>query len=207
MTIKIKICGITNIDDALNASLLGADALGFVFVGKSPRYITPLNTSIIIDALPPFISKVGLFVNPSKEEVEDAIRVAKFDLLQFHGDENEEFCNQFNLPYIKAISVKSEVNLVEYETNYNSASALLLDTYSEKARGGTGTTFDWNLIPAEESKPLIIAGGLNNENITDLLRHTTPYAVDVSGGVEVLKGKKDYKKMENFILGVRNATL
>ena len=207
MTIKIKICGITNIEDALNASLLGADALGFVFVGKSPRYITPLNTSIIIDALPPFISKVGLFVNPSKEEVEDAIRVAKFDLLQFHGDENEEFCNQFNLPYIKAISIKSEVNLVEYETNYNSASALLLDTYSEKARGGTGTTFDWNLIPAEESKPLIIAGGLNNENITDLLRHTTPYAVDVSGGVEVLKGKKDYKKMENFILGVRNATL
>jgi len=207
MTIKIKICGITNIEDALNASLLGADALGFVFVGKSPRYITPLNTSIIIDALPPFISKVGLFVNPSKEEVEDAIRVAKFDLLQFHGDENEEFCNQFNLPYIKAISVKGEVNLVEYETNYNSASALLLDTYSEKARGGTGTTFDWNLIPAEESKPLIIAGGLNNENITDLLRHTTPYAVDVSGGVEVLKGKKDYKKMENFILGVRNATL
>ena len=207
MTIKIKICGITNIEDALNASLLGADALGFVFVGKSPRYITPLNTSIIIDALPPFISKVGLFVNPSKEEVEDAIRVAKFDLLQFHGDENEEFCNQFNLPYIKAISVKSEVNLVEYETNYNSASALLLDTYSEKARGGTGTTFDWNLIPAEESKPLIIAGGLNNENITDLLRHATPYAVDVSGGVEVLKGKKDYKKMENFILGVRNATL
>ena len=207
MTIKIKICGITNIEDALNASLLGADALGFVFVGKSPRYITPLNTSIIIDALPPFISKVGLFVNPSKEEVEDAIRVAKFDHLQFHGDENEEFCNQFNLPYIKAISVKSEVNLVEYETNYNSASALLLDTYSEKARGGTGTTFDWNLIPAEESKPLIIAGGLNNENITDLLRHTTPYAVDVSGGVEVLKGKKDYKKMENFILGVRNATL
>tara|TARA_B110000858_G_scaffold180501_1_gene218124 strand:- start:292 stop:915 length:624 start_codon:yes stop_codon:yes gene_type:complete len=207
MTIKIKICGITNIEDALNASLLGADALGFVFVGKSPRYITPLNTSIIIDALPPFISKVGLFVNPSKEEVEDAIRVAKFDLLQFHGDENEEFCNQFNLPYIKAISVKSEVNLVEYETNYNSASALLLDTYSEKARGGTGTTFDWNLIPAEESKPLIIAGGLNNENITDLLRHTTPYAVDVSGGVELLKGKKDYKKMENFILGVRNATL
>ena len=207
MTIKIKICGITNIEDALNASLLGADALGFVFVGKSPRYITPLNTSIIIDALPPFISKVGLFVNPSKEEVEDAIRVAKFDLLQFHGDENEEFCNQFNLPYIKAISVKSEVNLVEYETNYNSASALLLDTYSEKARGGTGTTFDWNLIPAEESKPLIIAGGLNNENITDLLGHATPYAVDVSGGVEVLKGKKDYKKMENFILGVRNATL
>ncbi|MDC0877862.1 phosphoribosylanthranilate isomerase [Methylophilaceae bacterium] len=207
MTIKIKICGITNIEDALNASLLGADALGFVFVGKSPRYITPLNTPIIIDALPPFISKVGLFVNPSKEEVEDAIRVAKFDLLQFHGDENEEFCNQFNLPYIKAFSVKSEVNLVEYETNYNSASALLLDTYSEKARGGTGTTFDWNLIPAEESKPLIIAGGLNNENITDLLGHTTPYAVDVSGGVEVLKGKKDYKKMENFILGVRNATL
>ncbi len=207
MIVKIKICGITNFEDALNASRLGADALGFVFVENSPRYITPHDAAPIINKLPPFINKVGLFVNPSKQEVEDAARIANFDLLQFHGDESEEFCNQFNLPYIKAISIKTDVNLLEYSRQYASASALLLDAYSEEVRGGTGKTFDWNLIPKEGSIPLIVAGGLNNENIADLLRQVMPYAVDVSGGVEISKGQKDCKKMEDFILGVRNATL
>ena len=146
-------------------------------------------------------------MDPSKQEVEDAARIANFDLLQFHGDESEGFCNQFNLPYIKAISVKTDVNLLEYSRKYASASALLLDAYSEEARGGTGKTFDWNLIPKEGSIPLIVAGGLNNENIADLLRQVMPYAVDVSGGVEISKRQKDCKKMEDFILGVRNATL
>jgi phosphoribosylanthranilate isomerase len=207
MIVKIKICGITNFEDALNASRLGADALGFVFVENSPRYITPHDAAHIINKLPPFINKVGLFVDPSKQEVEDAARIANFDLLQFHGDESEGFCNQFNLPYIKAISVKTDVNLLEYSRQYASASALLLDAYSEEARGGTGKTFDWNLIPKEGSIPLIVAGGLNNENIADLLRQVMPYAVDVSGGVEISKRQKDCKKMEDFILGVRNATL
>jgi phosphoribosylanthranilate isomerase len=207
MIVKIKICGITNFEDALNASLLGADALGFVFVENSPRYIKPHDAAHIINKLPPFINKVGLFVDPSKQEVEDAARIANFDLLQFHGDESEGFCNQFNLPYIKAISVKTDVNLLEYSRQYASASALLLDAYSEEARGGTGKTFDWNLIPKEGSIPLIVAGGLNNENIADLLRQVMPYAVDVSGGVEISKRQKDCKKMEDFILGVRNATL
>lgn len=207
MIVKIKICGITNFEDALNASRFGADALGFVFVENSPRYITPHDAAHIINKLPPFINKVGLFVDPSKQEVEDAARIANFDLLQFHGDESEGFCNQFNLPYIKAISVKTDVNLLEYSRQYASASALLLDAYSEEARGGTGKTFDWNLIPKEGSIPLIVAGGLNNENIADLLRQVMPYAVDVSGGVEISKRQKDCKKMEDFILGVRNATL
>jgi len=207
MIVKIKICGITNFEDALNASRLGADALGFVFVENSPRYITPHDAAHIINKLPPFINKVGLFVDPSKQEVEDAARIANFDLLQFHGDESEGFCNQFNLPYIKAISVKTDVNLLEYSRQYASASALLLDAYSEEARGGTGKTFDWNLIPKEGSIPLIVAGGLNNENIADLLRQVMPYAVGVSGGVEISKRQKDCKKMEDFILGVRNATL
>ena len=207
MIVKIKICGITNFEDALNASRLGADALGFVFVENSPRYIKPHDAAHIINKLPPFINKVGLFVDPSKKEVEDAARIANFDLLQFHGDESEGFCNQFNLPYIKAISVKTDVNLLEYSRKYASASALLLDAYSEEARGGTGKTFDWNLIPKEGSIPLIVAGGLNNENIADLLRQVMPYAVDVSGGVEISKRQKDCKKMEDFILGVRNATL
>ncbi|MBT5429049.1 MAG: phosphoribosylanthranilate isomerase [Rhodospirillaceae bacterium] len=207
MIVKIKICGITNFEDALNASRLGADALGFVFVENSPRYIKPHDAAHIINKLPPFINKVGLFVDPSKQEVEDAARIANFDLLQFHGDESEGFCNQFNLPYIKAISVKTDVNLLEYSRKYASASALLLDAYSEEARGGTGKTFDWNLIPKEGSIPLIVAGGLNSENIADLLRQVMPYAVDVSGGVEISKRQKDCKKMEDFILGVRNATL
>ena len=207
MIVKIKICGITNFEDALNASRLGADALGFVFVENSPRYIKPHDAAHIINKLPPFINKVGLFVDPSKQEVEDAARIANFDLLQFHGDESEGFCNQFNLTYIKAISVKTDVNLLEYSRKYASASALLLDAYSEEARGGTGKTFDWNLIPKEGSIPLIVAGGLNNENIADLLRQVMPYAVDVSGGVEISKRQKDCKKMEDFILGVRNATL
>lgn len=207
MIVKIKICGITNFEDALNASRLGADALGFVFVENSPRYIKPHDAAHIINKLLPFINKVGLFVDPSKQEVEDAARIANFDLLQFHGDESEGFCNQFNLPYIKAISVKTDVNLLEYSRQYASASALLLDAYSEEARGGTGKTFDWNLIPKEGSIPLIVAGGLNNENIADLLRQVMPYAVDVSGGVEISKRQKDCKKMEDFILGVRNATL
>ena len=207
MIVKIKMCGITNFEDALNASRLGADALGFVFVENSPRYIKPHDAAHIINKLPPFINKVGLFVDPSKQEVEDAARIANFDLLQFHGDESEGFCNQFNLPYIKAISVKTDVNLLEYSRKYASASALLLDAYSEEARGGTGKTFDWNLIPKEGSIPLIVAGGLNNENIADLLRQVMPYAVDVSGGVEISKRQKDCKKMEDFILGVRNATL
>ena len=194
MIVKIKICGITNFEDALNASRLGADALGFVFVENSPRYIKPHDAAHIINKLPPFINKVGLFVDPSKQEVEDAARIANFDLLQFHGDESEGFCNQFNLPYIKAISVKTDVNLLEYSRKYASASALLLDAYSEEARGGTGKTFDWNLIPKEGSIPLIVAGGLNNENIADLLRQVMPYAVDVSGGVEISKRQKDCKK-------------
>ena len=207
MIVKIKICGITNFEDALNASRLGADALGFVFVENSPRYIKPHDAAHIINKLPPFINKVGLFVDPSKQEVEDAARIANFDLLQFHGDESEGFCNQFNLPYIKAISVKTDVNLLEYSRKYASASALLLDAYSEEARGGTGKTFDWNLIPKEGSIPLIVAGGLNNENIADLLRQVMPYAVDVSGGIERSKGLKDYELMKNFILGVTNASL
>ena len=121
MIVKIKICGITNFEDALNASRLGADALGFVFVENSPRYIKPHDAAHIINKLPPFINKVGLFVDPSKQEVEDAARIANFDLLQFHGDESEGFCNQFNLPYIKAISVKTDVNLLEYSRQYASA--------------------------------------------------------------------------------------
>ena len=207
MMIKVKICGITNLNDALHAAELGADALGFVFVEDSPRFIKPIDASKIISRLPPFLSKVGLFVNPSIDEVKQVINLCHFDLIQFHGDESPTFCEQFNLPYIKAISVENELSLVEYEKEYKSASAFLLDSFSKDARGGTGNIFDWNLIPQNISKPIIVAGGLNKGNLNELFNKKKPYAVDVSSGVESHKGKKDYNMMQEFILGVRNATL
>ena len=205
--IKVKICGITNLNDALHAAELGADALGFVFVKDSSRFIKPIDASKIICRLPPFLRKVSLFVNPSKDEVKQVINMCHFDLIQFHGDESPSFCEQFNLPYIKAISVENELSLVEYEKEYESASAFLLDGFSEDARGGTGNIFDWNLIPQNISKPIIVAGGLNKGNLNELFIKNKPYAVDVSSGVESHKGKKDYNMMQEFILGVRNATL
>lgn len=207
MTIKVKICGINCLEDALNASELGADALGFVFVKDTPRYIKPHEASQIICQLPPFLSKVGLFVNSTQDEIEEVISICNLDFIQFHGEEDVSFCEQFNLPYIKAIAVKSDLNLVEYSRAYKSASALLFDTFSKNASGGTGHTFDWNLIPPNLPKPIIIAGGLTGSNLGELFRKIIPYAVDVSSGVEGHKGKKDYTMMKDFILGVRNASL
>lgn len=207
MTVKIKICGITRVEDAVNASKLGADALGFVFVENTPRYISPSEASIIMNKIPPFVNKIGLFVNPQPKDVEKAKEVCNFNLIQFHGDESPSFCEQFNLPYIKAISVKEGINLLEYEYKYNTASAFLLDTFSQKVRGGSGKTFDWNLIPKNLSKPIVVAGGLRKENLVELFKVITPYAVDVSSGVESGKGIKEYQMMKDFILGVKNASL
>ena len=205
MITKVKFCGITNLQDAISAAELGADALGFVFYPKSPRFISPKNAKEIIKKLPPFISMVGLFVNQSKSEVEEVIKDCPLNLLQFHGDENEAFCKQYNLPYIKAISMKSDVDLLKCVQEYNSAKALLLDTFSKDARGGSGEVFDWKMIPPNTLKPIIVAGGLTPENVQTLLEVISPYGVDVSSGIEINKGLKDYKLMKKFILGVTNA--
>ena len=205
MITKVKFCGITNLQDAISAAELGADALGFVFYPKSPRFISPKNAKEIIKKLPPFISMVGLFVNQSKSEVEEVIKGCPLNLLQFHGDENESFCKQYNLPYIKAISMKSDVDLLKCIQEYNSAKALLLDTFSKVARGGSGEVFDWKMIPPNTLKPIIVAGGLTPENVQTLLEVISPYGVDVSSGIEINKGLKDYKLMKKFILGVTNA--
>ena len=205
MITKVKFCGITNLQDAISAAELGADALGFVFYPKSPRFISPKNAKEIIKKLPPFISMVGLFVNQSKSEVEEVIKGCPLNLLQFHGDENESFCKQYNLPYIKAISMKSDVDLLECIQEYNSAKALLLDTFSKVARGGSGEVFDWKMIPPNTLKPIIVAGGLTPDNVQTLLEVISPYGVDVSSGIEINKGLKDYKLMKKFILGVTNA--
>ena len=207
MRTRVKICGITKKKDALFASNLGVDALGFVFYKDSPRYIDPIDAGKIISCLHPFVLRVGLFVNNDAAFVRDSIIKSKINFLQFHGDESEEYCNQFNLPYIKAISMKEDINLLECCNNYKSASALLLDTFSKKLKGGTGTVFDWKKIPRKLSLPLIIAGGLNSENIISLIKIVKPFCVDVSGGVESSKGVKDEKKMKDFMIGVNDATL
>jgi len=207
MRTKIKICGITNPKNALDAVDLGVDALGFVFFEESPRYIEPKKARKIINLLPLFVLRVGLFVNASKEEVLSAISDSSVNVLQFHGDEDEQFCNQFNLPYIKAISFQDGVNLLEYCKLFTSSSAILIDTYSENMRGGTGKTFNWDLLPKELPLPLIIAGGLDSGNVSSLINSINPYGVDVSGGVESDKGIKDYTMMKNFVLGVHNATV
>tara|TARA_B110000196_G_scaffold153871_1_gene132506 strand:+ start:171 stop:794 length:624 start_codon:yes stop_codon:yes gene_type:complete len=207
MRTKIKICGITNSKNALDAVDLGVDALGFVFFGESPRYIEPKKARKIINLLPLFVLRVGLFVNASKEEVLSAISDSSVNVLQFHGDEDEQFCNQFNLPYIKAISFQDGVNLLEYCKLFTSSSAILIDTYSENMKGGTGKTFNWDLLPKELPLPLIVAGGLDSGNVSSLINSINPYGVDVSGGVESDKGIKDYTMMKNFVLGVHNATV
>ena len=207
MRTKIKICGITNSKNALDAVDLGVDALGFVFFGESPRYIEPKKARKIINLLPSFVLRVGLFVNTSKEEVLSAISDSSVNVLQFHGDEDEQFCNQFNLPYIKATSFLDGVNLLEYCKLFTSSSAILIDTYSENMRGGTGKTFNWDLLPKELPLPLIVAGGLDSGNVSSLINSINPYGVDVSGGVESDKGIKDYTMMKNFVLGVHNATV
>ena len=207
MRTKIKICGITKLSNALEAVKLGVDALGFVFFRDSPRYIEPKKAREIIDLLPSFISRVGLFVNASKEEVLLAISESRVNMLQFHGDEDEYFCNQFDLPYIKAISFKDGINLLEYCHSYSSCSAILVDAYCRNMRGGTGKTFNWDLLPNDLPLPLIIAGGLDSDNVSSLINSVNPYGVDVSGGVELDKGIKDHKMMKNFVLGVNNATI
>ena len=207
MKTKVKICGITNLKNALEATEIGADALGFVFFKDSPRYIEPKEARKIISKLPAFVLRVGLFVNASKEEVLSAISDSKVNMLQFHGDEDENFCNQFNLPYIKAIAFTDSLNLLEYCRLYDSSAAILIDTFSNHKRGGTGKTFNWNLFPKKLPLPVIIAGGLDSSNVQTLINIINPYGVDVSSGVEQKKGIKDYNKMKNFVLGVNDATL
>jgi phosphoribosylanthranilate isomerase len=196
---RVKICGITRQEDAWAAIDAGADALGFVFYATSPRAVTASQAQAIMKTLPPYISKVGLFVNAAAAEVQQVVAETSLDCLQFHGDEAADYCEKFNLPYYKAIRVKPELNLIQCELDFASASALLLDTFSEKAVGGTGQTFDWTLIPAGMQKPVILAGGLNPDNVTQALQQVQPYAVDVSGGVEAQKGIKSQEKITAFM--------
>ena len=199
MRTRVKICGITNPQDALNAIQFGAHAIGLVFYAASPRFVTIAQAQKIVAAIPPFVTVVALFVNASEAEMNEVTSNVRIDLLQFHGDEKAAECERIKLPYIKAIRVKNDTNLLQYEVEFHSAKALLLDTYSEVAFGGTGHTFDWKLIPDNMRKPIILAGGLNAENVADAIKQVQPYAVDVSGGVEASKGIKDVAKIAAFM--------
>jgi phosphoribosylanthranilate isomerase len=196
---RVKICGITRPEDALAAVKHGADAIGLVFYAPSPRNVSIEQAEQIVAALPPYVSAVGLFVNAAPMEIESVLKRVRLDCLQFHGDETPTECAQINMPYYKAVRVKTDTNLLQYEADYHQAKALLLDAYSEQAFGGTGQVFDWHLIPKNLSLPVVLAGGLTAENVANAIMQVKPYAVDVSGGVEMSKGIKDEAKIASFM--------
>ncbi|WLQ15493.1 phosphoribosylanthranilate isomerase [Hahella aquimaris] len=197
--VRCKICGILELEHALAVSDAGGDAIGFVFYPPSPRYIDPVAASRIIAKLPPFITTVGLFVNHDAEQVREILNVVPLDVLQFHGDEDNDFCRSFSRPFYKAIGVGEETDVVAEAARYPDAAALLFDTHDPQLRGGTGRVFDWSRIRHELGKPVILAGGLNPTNVAEAIRTVRPYAVDVSGGVEASKGVKSIELIQEFI--------
>jgi phosphoribosylanthranilate isomerase len=206
----VKICGITRPADARAAAEAGADAIGLVFYPPSPRYLSVERAVEIRDALPPFVQTVALFVNADPATIAQVLGRVRPAMLQFHGDEAPRACEQFGTPYVKAYRVKrgvrQDVDLLEYLRPYASAAAWLLDSFVEEY-GGVGERFDWSLIPAGRSRPLIVSGGLDPENVGEAVRRIRPWGVDVSSGVESAKGIKDPARMAAFIAEVRNADL
>jgi phosphoribosylanthranilate isomerase len=202
---RVKICGITNIEDAKLAAAAGADAIGMVFYKNSPRNVNIQAAAQIVDTIPPFINCVGLFVDAEEGYIRRVLDEVAIDTIQFHGQETEHACAMYNKPYIKAIRMNEEIDLLEQIDLFTSASALLLDTYVKDIPGGTGKTFDWSMIPKDLSKPIILAGGLEVDNVKHAISQVRPYAVDVSGGVEREKGMKDPNKIKNFIREAMNA--
>lgn len=197
--IQVKICGITNLLDAHFAANEGANAIGFVFYEKSPRFVLPENLKSIIENLPPFTQIVGLFVNHSQREINHILKLVPLNLLQFHGNEPDDFCLSFHRPFIKSVGINTKYDFETACQNYPNAKAILADNPSS-FYGGTGQTFDWSLLPKKRSKPLILAGGLNCDNIQIALNEVKPDAVDVSSGVEgINKGKKDHILVKKFI--------
>ncbi len=204
---RVKICGITRPEDGVAAAGAGADAIGLMFFAGSPRRVSMDQARRIADALPPFVTIVGVFVDPDPSEVRAAMAAVPLQLLQFHGDESPAFCEGFALPYMKAVRVRPGLDLVQYASRFSKAKALLLDAFVQGAHGGTGQSFDWSLVPPGLDLPLVLSGGLNPENVADAIRQIRPWAVDVSSGVEAAQGIKDPEKMVAFMQGVRSAGL
>lgn len=202
MRTRVKICGITRIEDAIAAVDAGADALGFVFYAKSPRAVSIADAADIIDRLPAFVTSVALFVDAEPDYVKQVIAQTRVDLLQFHGNETPQMCAQFERPFIKALRMRPDVDLNQQILAYASAKGVLLDAYTPGIPGGTGEQFDWSRIPAEIASQITLAGGLDSSNVAAAIEQVGPYAVDVSGGVELSKGIKDARKLKQFFAEV-----
>jgi phosphoribosylanthranilate isomerase len=204
--IKVKICGITNLDDALLSVDAGADALGFVFYGASPRYVSPEQAARIIRQLPPFIQTIGLFVNESLSLINDTADACGLDIIQLHGEESPQFCAGVRRRVIKALRVKNSISL-EPMTSYR-VSAFLLDAWSPSEPGGTGQTFNWDIAAdAARRGVIVLAGGLSPDNVANAIRQVRPYGVDVSSGVESAPGVKDAAKIREFIRKAKETLL
>ncbi|CAM3791270.1 phosphoribosylanthranilate isomerase [Ectopseudomonas alcaliphila] len=203
--VRSKICGITRVEDALAAVEAGADAIGLVFYGKSPRAVSVEQASAILQALPPFVTSVGLFVDMPRDELQQLLQRLPLDLLQFHGDESPADCEGHGRPYIKALRVRPGEDVSAAMAPYTGARGILLDTFVEGVPGGTGASFDWSLVPERAAKPIILAGGLDAGNVAAAICQVRPYAVDVSGGVEASKGIKDVDKIRAFVRAVHDA--
>ena len=203
MTTRVKICGITNIEDAQVAVNAGASALGFIFYKKSPRYVSPSKVRPIVEALPPFVTPVGVFVNCSEHAVRDICRLARVATVQFHGEESPGYCKRFNhFKIIKAFRVSDVFDfksVLQYKVD-----AYLFDTFQEETAGGTGKTFNWDLLKNYKfDKPVILSGGLNPENVRQAIEAVRPYAVDVSSGVEKAPGVKGYQLVQALFTALR----
>jgi phosphoribosylanthranilate isomerase len=201
---RVKICGITSLDDAQAAVAAGADAIGLVFYSKSPRHVNVEQARAIALAVGPFVTVVGLFVNAAAEEINRILQQVPLHVLQFHGDEDLDYCEQFARPYMKALRMKPGLDVEAQIAAYPTASGILLDAYRPGVPGGTGETFDWARVPTASKSPLILAGGLEPGNVKQAIKATRPYAVDVSGGVELTPGKKDSEKVVAFVQNAKD---
>jgi phosphoribosylanthranilate isomerase len=204
---RTKICGITRPEDGQEAARLGVDAIGLVFYPPSPRHVSLDQARAIVAALPPFVTVVALFVDPSVAEVEAVLHAVPVDVLQFHGEESPDFCRQFARPYLKAVRVRPSLDLLQYAAHYAGARGLLADAFVPGMAGGTGATFDWSLLPPNLPLPLILSGGLDPSNIAAAVAAVRPAAVDISSGVESAKGIKDPALMAAFIGAVQHVSV
>jgi phosphoribosylanthranilate isomerase len=196
---KIKICGFTQAQNARDVAMLGIDAIGLVFYDKSPRNVGVNQALEIVQALPPFINRVGLFVNANPYFIDEILCEVPLDTLQFHGDESPQQCTQYAMPFIKALRVNEQTNITQLADDYQQASGLWLDAYNPNTYGGTGENFDWDLANVDIDLPIILAGGLTPKNAQQAVNQVNPYALDVSSGVESAKGIKDIEKIKQFI--------
>jgi len=202
MRTRIKICGFTQVQNAVDAANLGVDAIGLVFYPPSPRNVSIEQAINIIEALPAFVTVVALFVDEQEAKIAEILSKVSIDCLQFHGDEGADACRFYNKPYMKAIRMKPGLDVLALAEEYNDASALLLDAYHPGMKGGSGSQFDWDLIPAQCPLPVVLAGGLQVDNAKQAVETVKPYALDVSSGVESSKGIKDVAKMAAFIQAI-----